>query len=115
MVVEVVPKRDYFQAKFLLLVVPGGLINVVVDTSLVDFEGRVWSTGPRASLSVRVFDDPNAPQLKSTGQQSHGLPVSSRQMIGGSSMMPGNQPGLGMMLPPPPGGPGPMMGQPSRY
>lgn len=57
LVKEIVPHRDFFQAQFLLLIVPGGLTNVTVDTSLVDFEGRLWMTGPRAILSVRVIEE----------------------------------------------------------
>jgi hypothetical protein len=106
LVKDVVPKRDYFQAQFLLLVAPGGLTNVVVDTSLVDFEGRVWSTGPRAQLSVKVFDDPSA-SSKSQAPSTHGVPGSSRQGLG---IIPSIS-GVGV-IPSSTAGP---IGQPPRY
>lgn len=66
LVKDVAPHRDFFQAQFLLPVASGGLTSVTVDTSLVDFEGRVWMTGPKATLSVRVLDDPSTVKQTST-------------------------------------------------
>lgn len=57
LVKDIVPHRDFFQAQFLLSLTVPGITNVTVDTSLVDYEGRIWMTGPRATLAVRVFED----------------------------------------------------------
>jgi len=60
LVKDIVPHRNFFQAQFLLSLTLPGITNVTVDTSLVDYEGRIWMTGPRASLAVRVFEDVKA-------------------------------------------------------
>ncbi|ODM89771.1 Integrator complex subunit 7, partial [Orchesella cincta] len=57
LVKDIVPHRNFFQAQFLLSLTLPGVTNVTVDTSLVDYEGRIWMTGPRASLAVRVYED----------------------------------------------------------
>lgn len=90
---DVAPHRDFFQAQFLLLVPSGCLTNVTVDTSLVDYEGRVWMTGPRATLSVRVLDESGGMSGKQTTISITGPssgPSSSRPMnLGpGSTIMP---------------------------
>jgi len=91
LVKDVIPHRDFFQSQFLLMIAPGGLTNVTVDTSLVDFEGRVWMTGPRAQLSVKVFDDPSASSKQQQQQTANmlaaasGGPGTSRQLNTGGS------------------------------
>lgn len=57
LVEEVKPHKDFFTAQFLLNGCPSGTTNVTIDTALIDFEGRVWITGPRATLSVRVYEE----------------------------------------------------------
>jgi integrator complex subunit 7 len=88
LVKDVAPHRDFFQAQFLLLVASGGLTNVTVDTSLVDYEGRVWMTGPRATLSVRVLDEPGISKQTSASIPGPSGPSSRPTInIGGPSAM----------------------------
>jgi len=71
---DVIPHKDFFQAQFLLQMASGGMTTVTVDTSLLDFEGRVWVTGPRATVSVRVLDDPGV--AKQSQSSSAGATIS---------------------------------------
>ena len=54
---EVTPHRDFFSAQFLLGSWCSGLYTVTVDTSVIDYDGRIWLTGPRATLGVRVLSE----------------------------------------------------------
>jgi len=50
---------------------------VTVDIAIVDTEGQLWMTGPRATLGVKVQDDPGAKQGGTSSVLT--LPGSSRQ------------------------------------
>jgi len=59
LVQDVTPHQDYFQTQFLLAITPGGLTNLTVDSSIIDFEGRNWMTGTGFTLTVRGYEDQN--------------------------------------------------------
>ena len=65
LVEEVKPHKDFFTAQFLLNGWTYGLTNVTIDTALVDYEGRLWITGPRATLSVRVYEESGSKNIPS--------------------------------------------------
>ena len=81
---EVAPHRDFFTVQFLLGLWQSGITTVSVETSIVDFDGRNWMTGPKATLSVRVYEDSTAvskSQSSTTGAR-HGTTLSSPGVSG---------------------------------
>lgn len=85
---DIVPHRDFFQAQFLLSLSPPGLTNVTVDTSFVDYNGRIWMTGPRATLSVRVYEEAGSKQSASSsapGVSRQGAPTGNHMALPGTS------------------------------
>ena len=51
------PHNDYFSAQFLLAFPITGLHTITIDAAVVDENGVEWRTGPRASLSVKSYDE----------------------------------------------------------
>lgn len=51
---SVAPVRDFFSAQQLVGVPSAGLYSVAVDAAFLDQHGRLWKTGPRTSVLVKV-------------------------------------------------------------
>lgn len=90
---EVNPHRDFFTAQFLLGSWSSGLYTVTVDTSLIDYDGRVWLTGPRATLGIRVLSEvtsqPMSSESQKVGTPTGSMPTSSNIPRPGPSGTPG--------------------------
>ena len=51
------PRNDYFSCQFLLAFPVAGFHLVAIEAAVVDENGVEWKTGPRASLSVKSYDE----------------------------------------------------------
>jgi hypothetical protein len=51
------PHNEYFSTSFILPFPILGIHSVVMDAAIVDESGATWRTGPRASLTVKSYDD----------------------------------------------------------
>lgn len=53
------PQREFVTGNFLLPIANGGYWQVCLETNIIDDHGRLWSTGPKSTMTVRVLDDPS--------------------------------------------------------
>lgn len=51
------PHNDYFSAQFLLTFTVSGLHQIYVDTALLDTDDALWNAGPKAQLSVKIYEE----------------------------------------------------------
>lgn len=51
------PHNDYFSTQFLLAFPIAGIHLVSIEAAVVDENGVEWRTGPKASLSVKSYDE----------------------------------------------------------
>ncbi|KAL4705498.1 hypothetical protein ACJJTC_017358 [Scirpophaga incertulas] len=72
----VTPVRDFFSAQQLVSVSAAGLYAVAVEAAFVDHAGRLWHTGPRTSIVIKVRPAPPRPALPRPA-----LPFSAQQLV----------------------------------
>ena len=51
------PHNYYFSAQFLLTFTVAGIHQIYVDTALLDTDDALWNAGPKAQLSVKIYDE----------------------------------------------------------
>ncbi|KAH9499613.1 Integrator complex subunit 7 [Bulinus truncatus] len=64
------PHNDYFSTSFVLPFSVNGIHVARVEAGVVDENGVIWNTGPRASLTIKSYDDNvRQQQMRSRTQQ----------------------------------------------
>lgn len=71
------PHNDYFSAQFLLTFTVGGLHQVYVETALLDTFDALWNAGPKAQLSVKVFEESGSSKTSSSSSSAAARATSS--------------------------------------
>lgn len=74
---DVPPHRDFFTVQFLLGIWTSGVTNLSVETSIIDENERDWITGPKTSLSVKVYDELGA-KSQTQANSSSSTPTGNR-------------------------------------
>jgi len=73
------PHRDFFTVQFLLGIWTSGVTTLSVETSIIDEDELHWITGPKTSLSVKVYDEAGSKsQAPSTGNLQSGPAPANR-------------------------------------
>jgi len=57
------PHNDYFSAQFLLTFTVAGIHQIYVDTALLDTDDTLWNAGPKAQLSVEIYEESGSSSL----------------------------------------------------
>ena len=73
------PHNEYFSTSFILPFHVLGLHSVLLEAAIVDKNGACWRTGPRATLSVKSYDDSmhRAPPLSRSGPRPLPSPLAN--------------------------------------
>ncbi|XP_057376792.1 integrator complex subunit 7-like [Daphnia carinata] len=64
------PHNDYFSAQFLLTFAAAGLHQVFVETALLDTFDALWNAGPKAQLSVKIFEESGSSRTTSSSSSA---------------------------------------------
>lgn len=64
------PHNDYFSAQFLLSFAVAGPHQVYVETALMDTSDALWNAGPKAQLSVKVFEESGSSKATSSSSST---------------------------------------------
>lgn len=64
------PHNDYFSAQFLLTFAAAGPHQVYVETALLDTFDALWNAGPKAQLSVKIFEESGSSRSASSSSSA---------------------------------------------